>query len=264
MNRRLTKLSLTVALVGGSLAAFASSASATFHLNLIREVHYGAGGNGDYVELQAMAAGQNLVAGKQIVSYDGGGTPLSTFTFPTNVGNGADQATILVSNGGVTGADFAATPGAGNDGTHLTVDNTGGTTCFGDSATVAVDCVAYGGNPATMYPTPPPSPYGTPFSLPGAPLAPMFPAGQSLIRTIARGCPTALDAADDTNDSAADFTLGTGNPRNNASPITETPCPTPTSTTTTKKKKCKKHKKKKTGAYSAKKHKKCKKKKKHH
>ena len=63
-----------------------------------------------------------------------------------------------------------------------------------------------------------------------------------------------LDTADDTN-SAADFTLGAGSPRNNSATPTETPCPP--SQGTTPKKKCKKHKKKKSGAYSAKK--KCKK-----
>jgi hypothetical protein len=46
----------------------------------------------------------------------------------------------------------------------------------------------------------------------------------SLTRTIARGCPTALDDADDTNNSAADFTITAPNPRNSSSPITETPC----------------------------------------
>ncbi len=84
--------------------------------------------------------------------------------------------------------------------------------------------------------------------------------GKTLIRTISRGCATALDAADDTNNSAADFTVGTGNPRNNAATPTETPCPTTTSTTPTKKK-CKK-KEEAPPAYSAKK-KKCKKKKHH-
>jgi hypothetical protein len=78
-----------------------------------------------------------------------------------------------------------------------------------------------------------------------------------LIRTISRGCATTLDASDDTN-SAADFTLGAGTPRNNSMAPTEAACPP--SPTTAAKKKCKK-KKKKHSAESAKK-KKCKKKKK--
>jgi hypothetical protein len=232
----------------------ATSAQATFHENYIREVHIGPGGTGDYVELQAYAGGQNFVAGKHIVTYDGGGTPYSTFTFPHSVNNGANQATILVSDGGVSGADFTATPGSGNDGTHLTPINTGGTVCYTDSSTtVGLDCVAYTSGP-TLFPSPPPSPFGTPFTLPGGQLGP----NQSLIRTISRGCATALDTADDTNNSAADFTIGAGSPRGNSVTPTETPCATPPAT----KKKCKKKKKKHRSAETAKK-KKCKKKKHH-
>ncbi len=88
-------------------------------------------------------------------------------------------------------------------------------------------------------------------SLPGGDLT-----GSTLVRSISRGCATALDIADDTGNSAADFTVGTGTPRGNSVPPTETVCPPATAATTTKKK-CKKHKKKKSGAYSAKK--KCKK-----
>jgi hypothetical protein len=85
--------------------------------------------------------------------------------------------------------------------------------------------------------------------------------GQTLVRTISRGCPTLLDAPDDTNSSNADFALGAATPRNNAATPTEKPCTTGSgSTGTAAKKKCKK-KKKKHSAESAKK-KKCKKKKK--
>ena len=214
MHRRLTRIALASALALTASIGSAASAKASYHLNLIREVHEGVASNGDYVELQATAAGQNLVAGKHIVSYDGGGGQLTDFTIPGNVGNGADQATILIANtptvGGVT-ADF-------NAGVNLNVDNTGGTVCFTDSSTaVKIDCVAFqGAMPITVTPG---ANFGTPFQLPGANLD-----GQSLIRTTARGCATALDSADDTN-SAADFTLGTGSPRNNAAAPTETACP---------------------------------------
>jgi hypothetical protein len=217
MNHTLIRVALAAALALTSVAAFASSAPASYHLNLIREVHQGTGGTGtgDYVELQAIADGENLVAGKNIVTYDGGGTAFSTFTFPSNVANGQSQRSILVANdASVTGADFIA-PGG------LNVINTGGTVCFTDTlVTVGIDCVAYGGGPATTYATPPPSPYGAPLTLPGFTLG----DGQSIERTISRGCPTALDAADDTNNSAADFTIGTPSPRNNATTPTETVC----------------------------------------
>jgi hypothetical protein len=253
MNRRLKLTALAGALVVGLTGLLAPSAAATYHENLIREVHEGNGTTGDYVELQSFAAGQNLVAGKHIVSYDAGGGVLTNYIIPSNVANGANQATILVAHDGSTpGADFIA-------GTDLNVDNTGGTVCFTDGAiAVGLDCVAFDGSGpgGVTVPSFSPSQFGAPFALPGLNLN-----NQTLIRTISRGCSTLLDPADDTN-SAADFSLGTGNPRGNATTPTETPCST-TPPGTQHKKKCKKHKKKKSGAYSAKK-KKCKKKKHHH
>jgi hypothetical protein len=261
MSRRLRHIAFAGALAASLTGAFASTASATFHENLIREVHETPAA--DYVELQAYAAGQNFVAGKHIVAYDGGGGVLTDYTIPGNVPNGANQATILIANAasvnGVT-PDFVA----GNGGTgagNLNVDNTGGSVCYTDSAiTAPLDCVAFQGlMPVTV-------PFGTtqfgaPFQLPGPNLD-----GQSLVRTISRGCATTLDIADDTN-SAADFSLGAGSPRNNSATPTETPCATPGGGTGTTPTKCKKKKhKKRSGAYSAKKHKKhsCKKHKKKH
>jgi hypothetical protein len=247
MNRRLTRITLCSALALTAAGAFASSAVASFHENLIREVHEGVASNGDYVELQARSAGQNFVAGKHIVTYDGGGGLLTNFTIPGSVSNGANQATILIANtasvSGVT-ADF-------NAGVNLNVDNTGGTVCFTDSSiAIKIDCVAFD-HPGDLNPfmLPAGANFGSPFILPGANLD-----GKSLIRTISGGCATALDAADDTN-SAADFTFGNGSPRNNSATPSETPCPP----SAPAKKKCKK--KKHHSAYSAKK-KKCKKK--HH
>jgi hypothetical protein len=250
MTLRGKALSFVVLVACTSPMVVAASAQATFHENLIREVHEGNGTNGDYVELQAFAAGQNLVAGKHIVSYDAGGgsTPLTDYAIPSSVGNGANQATILISNGGVPGADFSAGTGTGPG--NLNVDSTGGTVCYTDSSiTVKLDCVAFDGAGGASVTVPSGANFGAPFALPGANLD-----GQSLIRTTSRGCATALDTADDTN-SAADFTLGAGSPRNNSATPIETPCPTPPAA----KKKCKK--KKHRSAESAKK-KKCKKK--HH
>jgi hypothetical protein len=259
MNHRLTRIALAAAALSiGGIGAFASTATATFHENLIREAHEGTGSVGDYVELQAFAPGQNEVAGKHIVTYDAGGGVLTDYTIPSSVANGASQATILVANaasvGGVT-PDFQAGSMGVGDG-NLNVDNTGGTVCYTDSSiTVAIDCVAFDRandpNPFAVASFNPPQ-FGAPLILPGANLD-----GQSLIRTISRGCATTLDASDDTN-SAADFTLGAGTPRNNSMAPTEAACPP--SPTTAAKKKCKK-KKKKHSAEAAKK-KKCKKKKK--
>jgi Ca2+-binding RTX toxin-like protein len=73
-----------------------------------------------------------------------------------------------------------------------------------------IDCVAYGNFTGTL-------PVGTP--------AVATPFESTLERGINRGCPTALDPLDDSNDSAADFALSTNPPRNNATPPTETVCP---------------------------------------
>ncbi len=142
---------------------------------------------------------------------------------------------------GVPGADFTAGtgPGPGN----LDVDNTGGTVCYTDSAITQQPRLRRLQGHHEPSHRPGGANFGSPFALPGMNLD-----GQSLIRTISRGCPTALDTADDTN-SAADFTVGTGTPRGNSVAPTETLCaPAPAT-----KKKCKKHKKSSGGAYSAKK-----------
>jgi hypothetical protein len=259
MNRRMTRIALAGALTLTATIGYAANAQATFHENLIREVHEG-GATGDYVELQAYSAGQNLVGGKYINTYDGGGTLFTSTLIPTNVANGSDQATILI-------AHDVSTPGADVINPLLNVVNTGGTVCFSTSplgTAAALDCVAYTSGP-TMFPVPAPSPFGTPVVLPGGDLT-----GSTLIRSIARACATRLDAADDTNDSAADFTIGTGNPRGNSVTPTETNCPAtappgnPTSPVNPaghiRQRKCKK--KQKTSAEIAKKRK-CKRKKKH-
>lgn len=220
MNRRLTRIALTAALAATATVGFASSAKATFHENLIREIHDGGGTTPDYVMLQAYSAGQNLVAGKHIVTYDGGGGKLTDFTIPSNVANGANQATILISSGATPGADFA---NVGTGATGLNIVNTGGTVCYTDSDGVTgIDCVAYvGSNALTAFPpAPPASPYGTPVSLGGQDLN-----NKSLVRSISRGCPTLLEQSDDTNNSAADFALGTPIARGNSATPTEKACP---------------------------------------
>jgi hypothetical protein len=259
MSSRLKRLAAVGMLAAGITGLLASSASATYHDNRIREVHDGGGITPDYVMLQAYSSGQNFVSGRQVVTYDGAGNPFSRVAL-SNVSNGANQATILVGAPGLSGAD--ATDASFN------VINTGGAVCFAEGTLIstpptALDCVAYdgaGGNPTTAPSVPPASPAGTLLALPGADLN-----GQSIVRTIARGCGSALDTADDTNNSAADFAIGTPIARNNATPPTETVCSlgNPTSPTNpagnVRKRKCKK--KQKRSAEVAKK-KKCKKKRK--
>jgi hypothetical protein len=200
----------------GALAALAcvvvalsavAPAQADFHLVRIREVHVGTGGTGDYVELQLTSAAENLVAGQTITSYDNGGNAMTpVFTFPTNVANASNQATILL-------ADSPTVNGVAADFVYPTLNiTTGGALCYS-----GFDCVAWGTFGSIMGGNP--SPFGTP-AVQGTGLS----QGQTLVRSIARGCSTLFELSDDTNNSAADFSLGSPNPRNNSSPITETPC----------------------------------------
>src|SRR5262249_29132993 len=80
------------------------------------------------------------------------------------------------------------------------------------------DCVAWGNFSGSA----PPSPVGTP-------IVGGLSSNQVHVRTIARGCPTALDAADDTDDSNSAFGFTVGYPvLTNADTPTETPCPVST------------------------------------
>jgi hypothetical protein len=211
-----------IALAGCALAA--PVASASFHLVSIRAVHAGTGavGDPDYVELQMYAPGQNLVGGHTIRTYDGGGGQLTDYTLPANVGNGDNQRTILIANGAMTPTPDATAGGGGSGTGNMNVNNgaAGGAVCWAvDSVTPpsGVDCVSYGAFPG--FTAGAPSPTGTP--------AAVLENGNTLVRTITPNCLTALDAADDTNNSAADFSLvsGFGTPRNNATTPTEQTCP---------------------------------------
>jgi hypothetical protein len=181
----------------------------------IREVHEGGGAQADYVVLQMFGAGQNEVANRYLVTYDSGGNAYSMFQFPSNVANGQSQRTILIASAlmddiGLT-PDFTADPNF--------FPGPPGSVCYEaifDTGNFTIDCVAIGsvipphGN-ATLV--------GNPV-LPATGLAP----GQSVVRSIGRGCSTLLEGADDTDNSAGDFKLGTPNPRNNASTPTEKSC----------------------------------------
>ena len=185
----------------GGLALAAPPPRAAVHRNKKRAV----GASPNYVELQMYSPGQNNVSGHTITTFDSVGNPIGTpFTFPPNshltVPNAENQRTILVGEPGAN-PDFTAA--------FQVVTNTGGAVCFEN-----VDCVtfgAYGGGPFNP-------PTGTP-AAPGG-----IPVGGALVRSIAPGCPTLLEGSDDTNDSATDFSLGTQNPRNNATVPAEQSC----------------------------------------
>jgi len=211
MNR-LRRIALLVALAVTGFMGLASTAQADHHLIMVREVHRGATTAGDYIMLQMFADGQNVALGTHDIDIlDSTGMAGAEYPLP-QVSQGVNQHTILIGNTGVAGADF------NNAGVAIPAN---GAVCYdetnGYNGTGGLDCVAWGAFTGTTHPLSSPA---APVALPGVGLAP----GQSLVRTITRGCATLLDSADDTNNSAADFALGTPIGRNNAATPTETPC----------------------------------------
>ena len=188
------------------LALLPAPASATFHEISVREVYPGsiANQNAEYVELQMWNSGQELVGGHVLHVYGPTGTQADTL-LPNDVSNGVNQATILIATPEATTqfgveADFALSS-AGQ------LDPSGGAVCW-----ESLDCVswgAFGGGPL-------PSPAGSP--------APAIPDEMALRRTIALGCATLLQASDDRNDSAQDFSAVFPSPRPNSVAPTEHAC----------------------------------------
>jgi hypothetical protein len=249
------RLGLVVGLMAIGALAQAGPAGASYHEMKVTEVSAGTvAADGSYVEVQMYAPGQNFLTngGMLAVCNDICSIVPAEFGPFGDVANGANQATVLFGDSAIPAGqkDFNL------NGLNLENFDDGGAVCwFGEPG--FSDCVSWGSFNANDTLT---STYGTTAGTP----APALTIGSALNRSIAPGCPTLLEAADDTNNSAADFSTGPPSPRTNAATPTEAQCPTPTTPATPKKKKkCKKVKKKSQGkAYEAKKKKKCKKKKK--
>jgi hypothetical protein len=219
--------------------AFASQAAADYHLIKISEVHSGVAVNGDYVELQMYADGQNNVATHHLRLFDGTGSVLGDYAVPTSLANGQSQRTFTIGNT----PDFDFNYGGVSVGAS-------GAACWNEKGIPpplgGVDCVSWG-----VY-TPGLEALSSPAGTPALGLLP----GQSLNRRIDLGCTTLLESFDDTDNSSRDFRIGAPTKRSNAVAPTEKPCKKPA-------KKCKKKKGGKKSADAAgKKKKKCKKKKK--
>jgi hypothetical protein len=244
MKRRTRTLAALLGVGTVALTMGAGSASATYHENLIREITGDtSGGNQSYIELQAYAAGQNLVSGHTISVWDADGLllgvpqPIQTHILTgTNPPNGQNQSTILIGDTAVANADFTIPELSSyldnTVGGNLT---TAGAICFEG---VPVDCVSWGGSNFTGANNLPDHTTPNGSAMPTGVLA--------LQRNIGANCGTALDFADDTNNAGADFSLVGANPRPNSVAPTETLCASPTAPATTptptKKKKCKKKK----------------------
>ncbi len=185
----------------------AAPAQASFHLIKIREVYPGSVpmlGTDAYVELQAYSSGQNLLSTHTLTGYDNAGAPTGSCPFSGPVANSADQMAVLI-------ADSAGPANADLSCSALQLAPSAGAVCWGTDQPVPPDCMSWGSFSGSLG-----SPTGTPASSP--------PPGMALRRSISAGCATLLEASDDTNNSAADFSVTTPLPRNNAAPITETAC----------------------------------------
>jgi hypothetical protein len=146
---------------------------------------------------------QNHVGGHVLHTYNSTGTQTDTL-LPTDVTNGANQSTILIGTPQVT-----TTFGVDVDAELLpstVLEASGGAVCW-----ESLDCVSWGGFSHSLL-----SPAGTP--------APAIPDGMALRRTIAPGCATLLEASDDRNNSAQDFSAVFPNPRPNSVTPTEHAC----------------------------------------
>jgi len=189
-------------------ALAATPAAATFHEISIREVYAGsaAQSNSQYVELQAWSPGQNFVAGHSLTTYDASGKVTDTATFAAMVPNGANQATILLASPPAE-AQFGVAADKTLAGDALSP--AGGAVCW-----EALDCVSWGS-------------FSGPLLGPAGPPAEPIPDGMALRRTISPGCPTLLEAGDDHDNSATDFSAVFPAPRPNSVAPSERPCSRP-------------------------------------
>ena len=199
---------LTLAAAVACLLTAVPAAQATFHLVQVREVYPGSAANPDaeYVELQMWAGGQDHVDGHFVRSFGAAGNVVATSSFAGDVANGANQSTLLLATPqaeaqfGVVADALLAPSGQLAPG--------GGAVCW-----ESIDCVSWGSFTGSL-----PSAAGSPAAAAG------IPDGMALRRSIIRGCATALDSADDGDQSQAEFETVLPAPRPNAIVPSEKSC----------------------------------------
>ncbi len=197
-----------------------TAAQASFHLVKIREVY--PAGDASYVVLQMYSPGEYLVAGHHLVAYNEDGSVANDFPLPNNVSSSSpNNATILIADSDYPSA-FPSGPAADDVNTGLNLPTSAGAVCWVDGS--PPDCVSWGSFTGPFPPHTPSLVAGTPASPSGV------AAGKALRRSIAPGCSTLLEAADDSDSSATDFSEQNPNPRSNASPVTESTCTLPATT----------------------------------
>ncbi len=201
LRRSLARLLLVGSLAAAGLVAAAPPAGAFFHFMSIREVLPDGPGGEDFVELQMYSPGQTQLNGHTLTVYDNGGNDYP-LVLSGNVGNGDNQRTILI---GSSATVLGVTPDY--TGLSTSMSSSGGAVCFD---VTLVDCVEWGTGVVAVA-------AGNPAAAPTA--------GQSIERKITPGCPTLLEASDDTGDSATDFAVQpTPNPEPNSATPNETAC----------------------------------------
>jgi hypothetical protein len=190
----------------------APAASAAVEEIYVREVYAGGGHNDSYVVLQASVPGQNQVTGSTLTAYGSAGAVLGSATFQSDVANSESQMTLLIADTAYE-SSFLGGPVQNLTMPSLNLNPSGGAVCW-----EGYDCVAWGNYTGST-----PSPTGTP--------AVAMTSSQRYVlnRDIDKGCPSALDADDDTDDSLEDFSKQLPNPRNNNSLIPEIVCEGPSS-----------------------------------
>ena len=207
-------------LLAGALAGlllFAAPAFATFHLMKVREVY--PHGSESYVELQLLEVGEYQVGGHHLVSYNPDGSVADDFTLPSNVSSTSQaNATILIAAPGYEAA-FPSGPTPDEADSAMNLPAAGGAVCWVEGS--PPDCIAWGDFTGPLPTHNPPLAVGSPASPSGV------GSGMALRRTIAPYCATFLEARDDSDDSATDFSEQTPNPRDNASGVVETHCVVP-------------------------------------
>ncbi len=127
----------------------------------------------------------------------------------------ANQQTVLIGDTAVQ-STFGVAPDLLDAG--LSIPAAGGAVCW-NAGGIPADCVAWGnfnGQVALQAAT------GTSVGSPASPSG--ITAGKAIRRKISPGCPTLLEEADDSDDSATDFEEVSPAPRNDSSAITEAVC----------------------------------------
>lgn len=189
-------------------AVLPAGAAATFHLVSVREVFPGDASSpaAEYVELQAYAPGQNMIAGHSVAFYDASGSLIGSQAFAADAASSQNQSTFLLATPAAE-ARFALS--ADQEMPANLLEPGGGAVCW-----ASLDCVAWGSFAGGSLP----SPTGPP-ALPAG-----IPDGMALRRTLAPGCATLLEASDDHDSSALDFSPVFPAPRPNATTPSEHPC----------------------------------------